>query len=126
MNTEKKGYTSIPQYIRSFPSATQKRLEELRAEIKNAAPEATEKISSQMPTFYLHGNLVHFAAYEHHIRFSPTPSGITAFQDQPTEYKTSKGAVQFPMDKPLPLALIRKIVRYRVKENLQKAEVKKK
>ncbi len=79
-----------------------------------------------MPTFYLHGNLVHFAAYEHHIGFYPTPSGIAAFQDQLKKYKSSKGAVQFPIDKPLPLALIRKIVRYRVKENLQKAEAKKK
>jgi uncharacterized protein YdhG (YjbR/CyaY superfamily) len=126
MTAVKKGYTSIPQYIRSFPKATRERLEELRAAIKSAAPEAAEKISYQMPTLYLHGNLVHFAAYEHHIGFYPAPSGIAAFQDQLKGYKTSKGAVQFPMDKPLPLTLIKKIVRYRVGENVQKASAPKK
>jgi uncharacterized protein YdhG (YjbR/CyaY superfamily) len=124
MNTANTGYATITQYIRSFPKATQKLLQEMRDAIRSAAPEAIEKISYQMPTFYLHGNLVHFAAYEHHIGFYPAASGIAAFQDQLKKYKSSKGAVQFPTDKPLPLALIKKIVRYRVKENLERAKAK--
>lgn len=124
MNTANTGYATITQYIRSFPKATQKLLQEMRDAIRSAAPDAAEKISYQMPTFYLHGNLVHFAAYEHHIGFYPAASGIAAFQDQLKKYKSSKGAVQFPIDKPLPLALIKKIVRYRVTENLERAKTK--
>ncbi len=89
----------------------------LRAAIKSAAPQATEKMSYQMPTFHLNGNLVHFAAYKKHIGFYPAPSGITAYQEELKIYKTSKGAVQFPIDKPLPLDLIKKIVKFRVAEN---------
>jgi uncharacterized protein YdhG (YjbR/CyaY superfamily) len=124
MNTANTGYATITLYIRSFPKATQKLLQEMRDAIRSAAPDAAEKISYQMPTFYLHGNLVHFAAYEHHIGFYPAASGIAAFQDQLKKYKSSKGAVQFPIDKPLPLALIKKIVRYRVTENLERAKTK--
>lgn len=108
----------INQYIKLFPKDTQEILNELYLAIKKSAPQAEEKISYQMPTFYLHGNLVHFAGYKNHIGFYPTPSGIKAFKKELANYKSSKGAVQFPLDEKLPLALIKKIVKYRVKENL--------
>ncbi len=110
---------NIDEYIATFPPDVQKILNMLRATIQKAAPDATEKISYAMPTFYLNGNLVHFAAYKNHIGFYPAPSGIEAFEKELSVYKTSKGAVQFPINKPLPFALITKIVRYRVKENLE-------
>ena len=100
-------------------------LEEVRNAIKKAAPAATEKISYAMPTYYLEGNLVHFAAYKNHIGFYPAPSGLEAFEKDIAKYKHSKGAVQFPIDKPIPLALISRIVKYRVKINLEKATQKK-
>lgn len=115
---------SIDEYIAAFPAEVQTMLKALRATIKAAAPDAQEKISYQMPTFALHGNLVHFAAYKKHIGFYPTPSGIQAFKDELVDYASSKGAVQFPLDAPLPLELIGRIVRYRVEENLQKAALK--
>lgn len=117
---------NIDDYIASFPQEVQVILEKLRQAIRQAAPDATEKISYQMPTFYLNGNLVHFAAYKNHIGFYPAPSGIGAFEAELSEYKTSKGAIQFPIDKPLPLALVKKIVAFRVDENLAKAPSKKK
>jgi uncharacterized protein YdhG (YjbR/CyaY superfamily) len=89
----------------------------LRTTIKSAAPGAEEKISYQMPTFALKGNLVHFAAHKKHIGFYPTPSGIQAFKEELSIYETSKGAIRFPIDKPLPLDLISKIVKFRVNEN---------
>ncbi|MDQ5938502.1 MAG: hypothetical protein QG603_211 [Patescibacteria group bacterium] len=116
----KKEIKTISQYIKLFPKETQAKLNELRQVIKKSAPQAQEKISYQMPTFYLHGNLVHFAGYKNHIGFYPTPSGIKAFAKELKEYKSSKGAVQFPLDEKLPLVLIKKIVKYRVKENLAK------
>ena len=88
--------------------------------IHQAAPEATEKISYQMPTFYLRGNLVHFAAFKHHIGFYPVPSGIAAFEEELAPYKRSKGAVQFPLDQAMPHELISKIVKFRAAENLKK------
>lgn len=124
MKTERKGFTSINEYIQSFPKEIQKILNELRTVIKTIAPEAIEKISYQMPTFYLNGNLVHFAAFKNHIGFYPTSSGISAFQDELKEYKSAKGSVQFPIDKPLPTDLIKRIVKYRVKENTQKPKKK--
>jgi uncharacterized protein YdhG (YjbR/CyaY superfamily) len=124
MDSTKTGYASIDEYIASFPVKTRVKLEQMRGTIKAAAPEAKEKISYQMPTFYLHGNLVHFAAQANHIGFYPTPSGIEAFKDKLTIYKSSKGAVQFPMDKPLPLDLVSEIVKFRVGENLKNAEKK--
>ena len=120
----KKSFATIDEYIAAFPAETQKFLEEMRAVIKKAAPDAEEKISYQMPTFFLKGNLVHFAMHKNHIGFYPTPSGIQAFADELSGYESSKGAVQFPMDKPLPLKLIGKIVKFRVAENLKKAEAK--
>lgn len=112
---------NIDDYIASFPNETQVILEKLRQTIRQAAPAATEKISYQMPTFYLNGNLVHFAAYKNHIGFYPTPSGIVAFQYELKKYKTSKGAIQFPIDKAFPLALVKQIVAFRVKESLAQA-----
>ena len=96
----------------------------LRKVIKESAPDAEEKISWQMPTFVLHGNLVHFAAYKNHIGFYPTPSGIDAFKHELSEYKGAKGSVQFPIEKPLPYELISKIVKFRVAENIKIAEDK--
>jgi len=122
----KKGFSSIDEYIAAFPEDMQKLLQEMRAAIKAAAPEADEKISYQMPTFFLKGNLVHFAAHKNHIGFYPTPGGIQAFEQELSMYQSSKGAVQFPLDKPLPLELVARIVKLRVAENLQKAEAKKK
>ena len=121
MESEKAGFTSIDEYIATFPGEIQKILEEIRATIKAAAPEAEEKISYQMPTFFLKGNLVHFAAFKKHIGFYPTPTGIEKFKKELSVYEGAKGSVQFPLDKPMPYALISKIVKFRVKENLAKA-----
>jgi len=115
---------SIDEYIEKFAPETQEILIMLRKVIKEAAPDAKEKISYQMPTFVLHGNLVHFAAYKNHIGFYPTPSGIDAFKRELSEYKGAKGSVQFPIEKPLPYQLISKIVKYRVVENINQAESK--
>ncbi len=125
MKTERKGFTSINEYIQSFPKEIRKILNELKTAIKTAAPGATERISYQIPTFYLNGNLVHFAAFKNHIGFYPTSSGISAFQDELRGYKSAKGSVQFPIDKPLPMDLIKRIVRYRVEENRRNPKNKK-
>ena len=118
-------FDTIDEYIKQFPPETQLVFNELRQLIAETAPQAEEKISYQMPTFYLKGNLVHFAAYKNHIGFYPTPSGIAAFQRELAAYKGAKGSVQFPLDKALPLDLIRAIVEFRVNENLKNAEGKK-
>lgn len=115
---------SIDEYILEFPIEIQEILKKLRKVIKESAPDAEEKISYQMPTFVLHGNLVHFAAFKNHIGFYPAPSGIDAFKDELSEYKGGKGSIQFPLEKPLPYDLIRKIVKFRVAENIEKAEQK--
>ena len=124
MESSKAGFTSVDEYIASCPEEIQKILQELRATIKAAAPEAVEKISYQMPTFALKGNLVHFAAYKNHIGFYPTSSGIQAFKKELSIYEGAKGTVRFPIDKPLPLQLISRIVKFRVAENLKRAELK--
>jgi uncharacterized protein YdhG (YjbR/CyaY superfamily) len=124
MERNKVGFISMDEYIATCPEETQKILEELRAIIKAAAPEAEEKISYQMPAFTLKGYLVYFAALKNHIGFYPTPSGIQAFKHELSIYEGSKGSVKFPIDKPLPLKLISKIVKFRVAENLRKAEIK--
>ncbi|MDF2659360.1 MAG: hypothetical protein K0Q94_2151 [Paenibacillus sp.] len=121
MERDKATFATIDDYISQFPPEVQDILRTLRNVIKEAAPEAKEKISYQMPTFVLHGNLVHFAAYKNHIGFYPAPSGIEAFQQELAAYKGAKGSVQFPIDKPLPYDLIRRIVQYRVAENVKKA-----
>ena len=124
MESHKAGFNSIDEYIATFPEETQKILQELRATVKAVAPDATEKISYQMPTFYLKGNLVHFAAFKNHIGLYPTPSGTQAFKREISIYQGAKGSIKFPIEEPLPLELIREIVKFRVAENLKKAELK--
>jgi uncharacterized protein YdhG (YjbR/CyaY superfamily) len=124
MDKSKAGFATIDEYIATFPAEIQAILQEIRATIRAVVPDADEKISYQMPTFYLHGNLVHFAAFKNHIGFYPTPTGIEAFQEQLSAYKSAKGSVQFPLDQPMPLDLIREIVRYRVEESVTKVAVK--
>lgn len=124
MKNNKVGFSSMDEYIATFPEEIQKILEELRETIKSAAPGAEEKISYQMPTFFLKGNLVHFAAFKNHIGLYPTPSGTRAFKRELSIYQGAKGSIKFPLDKPMPLKLISKIVKFRVAENLKKAEAK--
>ncbi len=119
-------YKTINEYTAAFSQDIQAILQKMRLAIHEAAPEATEAISYQMPTFKLNGNLVHFAAAKNHIGFYPTPSGIERFKSELSQYKTSKGAVQFPLDKPIPYDLVKKIVAFRVGEALQKKAVSKK
>jgi len=125
MDAASKQFKTIDGYIDMFPEDVRMILNELRQTIKDAAPGAEETINYQMPTFTLHGNLVHFAAFKNHIGFYPTPSGIEAFKKELSAYKGAKGSVQFPIDQPLPLPLIRKIVEYRVKENAERKQKKK-
>lgn len=124
MENQKAIYKTIDEYIAAFPPDVREKLEKLRKVIKEAAPGAEEKISYQMPAFYLHGVLVYFAAYKKHIGFYPTPAGIEAFKRELSEYKGSKGAVQFPLDKPLPYDLIKRIVEFRVAGNSKKPGTK--
>lgn len=116
---------TIDEYIAGFPAATQKLLEQMRAVIKKAAPAAEEAMKYGIPTFVLNGNLVHFAGYKAHIGFYPAPDGIKTFEKELSGYKSSKGAVQFPLDEPMPLDLITKIVKFRVKQNLEKTPSRK-
>src|SRR5918993_77987 len=109
---------TIDEYISGFPEDVQKLLHEMREIIHKAAPKAEEAIRYAMPTFTHFGNLVHFAGYKNHIGFYPAPSGIETFKNELSIYKTSKGAIQFPIDKPLPAALITKIVKFRLKESI--------
>jgi uncharacterized protein YdhG (YjbR/CyaY superfamily) len=113
-------FSNVNEYISIFPIDVQEILENMRNTIKAAAPEATETISYNMPTYKLKGNLVHFAAYKYHIGFYPTPSGIETFKKELSIYKSSKGAVQFPIDKPIPYDLVKKIVIFRVGELMKK------
>ncbi|MTI58186.1 iron chaperone [Geosporobacter ferrireducens] len=124
MEGNKQVFRSIDEYILQFSPAVQEKLNGLRKLIKESAPDAEEKISWQMPTFVFHGNLVHFAAHKKHIGFYPGASGIDAFKDKLSQYKGSKGAVQFPLDEPLSDELIKEIVRFRVAENKTEAEKK--
>jgi Uncharacterized conserved protein len=117
MKAESTVAKTIDEYVEAQPKDLQRILSELRSTIRKAAPDATEKISYRMPTYYYNGNLVHFAAYERHIGFYPTPSGVVEFQDELKKYHTSKGAIQFPIDEPLPLELVTRIVKFRVAEN---------
>lgn len=115
MNTSRE----IDQYIATFPSNVQAVLENLLEIIRNAAPEAEEVISYKMPAYKQNGMLVYFAGYKKHVGFYPTGSGIEAFKEEFTPYKWSKGAVQFPLDKPLPTELITRIVQFRIKYNME-------
>jgi uncharacterized protein YdhG (YjbR/CyaY superfamily) len=112
--------TNIDEYIALYPPDVQARLGKIRATIRKAAPQAREKISYQIPTFALCGNLVHFAAYEHHIGFYPGASGVKHFKKELASYDSAKGSVQLPLNRPVPFGLIAEIVRFRVKENLAK------
>ncbi|MGN6297336.1 MAG: iron chaperone [Ginsengibacter sp.] len=113
-------YKSIDDYISGFPVEVQYLLQQVRLKIKELAPRAEEAISYGIPTFKLNGNLVHFAAFKNHIGLYPTPSGLEEFEKELSPYKQGKGSVQFPLDKPLPLDLIGKIVVYRVRKNTEK------
>lgn len=113
--------SSIDDYIGAFPEDVRRRLRDLRAAIRAAAPDAEERISYRMPAFTLNGNLVYFAAFKDHIGFFPTASGVAAFKRDLAPYETSKGTVRFPFDRPLPLKLIARIVRFRAAENLKKS-----
>jgi uncharacterized protein YdhG (YjbR/CyaY superfamily) len=124
VDKQQDGSAAINAYIATFPTEVQERLQALRATIRAAAPEAVETFSYQMPTFNLKGNLVHFAAFKHHIGFYPAPSGIAAFHEALSRYKGAKGSVQFPLDQSLPLELVAEIVRFRVTENLAAAATK--
>ena len=119
-------FKSTDDYISVFPQNTQKLLQHLRNIIKKAAPQAAEVISYNMPAYKLNGILVYFAGYENHIGFYPTASGIEAFKKRFSDYKFSKGAVQFPIDRPLPAALITEIVQFRIAETQQKLKAKEK
>ena len=116
--------TTIDEYILSFPEETQVLLQQMRMIIKKAAPQAVEVISYSMPAFKLNGMLVWFAAHTNHIGFYPRASAIVVFAKDLAVYKTAKGSIQFPFNKPLPLTLITKIVKFRVDENLQKTKRK--
>ena len=124
MDKTKHGIQSIDDYIQTFPIEVQKKLRTIRKLIRKLAPEAEEKISYQMPTFYLNGNLVHFAAFKSHIGFYPTPSGISSFARGLSKYKQGKGSVQFPLDQAIPMDLIGRIVEFRLEKNRKKAKAK--
>jgi uncharacterized protein YdhG (YjbR/CyaY superfamily) len=123
MKEVNKQFTTIDEYIRTFPEEVQTELEKMRKTIQDAAPGATEAIRYQMPTFRLNSkNLVHFAAFKNHIGFYPVPSGIEAFKKELSIYKQGKGSVQFPLDKPVPYELVKKIVTFRVAENMKEGK----
>ena len=118
--------SNIDEYIASFPRDVQAVLNEIRNTIRKAAPDADEALKYRIPTFVLHENLVHFAAFKNHIGFYPTPSGVEAFKQELSRYEGAKGSVQFPIDKPMPLKLIDRIVKFRAKEARGKSAAKKK
>jgi uncharacterized protein YdhG (YjbR/CyaY superfamily) len=126
MKSEAASPKNIDEYIAGFPPETQKLLTEVRQAIKEVAPESEETISYQMPAFRLNGILVYFAAFKNHIGFFPTNSGVEAFKDELSRYKGGKGSIQFPFSEPLPLGLIKDIVKFRVAENIYKTGLKKK
>ena len=124
MRTDQTAPKDIDEYIAGFPNDVQKILEKIRLTIRKAAPDAEETIKYQMPTFTLNGNLIHFAAFKKHIGLYPVPRGSETFKDEVSKYEGAKSTVRFPLDKPIPFALISKIVKFRVKKNLERAEVK--
>ena len=126
MRTKGAAPRTIDEYIAGFPPNVQEILEQVRMTIREAAPDAEETISYQIPTFRLKGNLVHFGAFKAHIGFYPTPSGMEKFRDELSAYEGSKGTVRFPLNRPIPFDLIRRIVEFRVGENLARAEAKEK
>jgi uncharacterized protein YdhG (YjbR/CyaY superfamily) len=124
MRTDQTAPKNIDEYIADFPHDVQEILEKIRMTIRKAGPDAEETIKYQIPTFTLKGNLVHFGAYKKHIGFYPAPTGIEEFKEELSVYAGAKGTVRFPLDKPIPFDLISKIVKFRVKENLERAEAK--
>ena len=126
MKTEQSSPTTIDDYIAGFPPDVQEILEKLRATIRKAAPEAEEAIKYRLPTFVLNGNLVHFGAFKKHIGFYATPTGNEKFRKELSAYEGAKGSVQFPLGKPIPYGLISKMVKFRVKENLERTGTKRK
>lgn len=118
--TPKYMISTIDEYISQFPKDVQMILNKIRQLIKECAPKAEEAFAYGIPTFKLNGNLVHFAAFKKHIGFYPTPSGIKQFKKELSNYKTAEGTIRFPIDEPIPYDLIKKIVKYRVKENISK------
>ncbi|HEX8983212.1 MAG TPA: DUF1801 domain-containing protein [Ktedonobacterales bacterium] len=124
MNERETGFRTVDEYIAAFPEDIQALLQSVRATIRAAAPDAEERIAYRMPTYSQHGNLVHFAALKNHIGFYPTPSGIDAFLADLANYRSTKGAVQFPLGEPLPLDLISRVTQFRVEENNKRAEAK--
>src|SRR5213594_402579 len=121
MDSNKNRLRTIDEYIETFPKEVQPILEKVRQTIRKAAPKAVETISYQMPTFKLNGKgLVYFAAFKNHIGFYPIPSGIEAFKEELSQYKLGKGSVQFPIEKPIPYDLVRRIVRFRARENQER------
>ena len=124
VRTDQTAPKNIDEYIAGFPHEIQEILEKIRMTIREAAPDAEEAIKYQMPTFTLKGNLVHFAAFKKHIGFYPTPTGTEEFRKELSVYEGAKGSVRFPLDKPIPFDLISEIVKFRVKENLERAEAK--
>ena len=124
MKAKKQQPTTIDEYIADFPPDVQPQLEKVRAAIKKAAPDAEEAIKYMMPTFVLNGNLIHFAGWTSHIGLYPGSSPIAEFKDELSRYETSKGTVQFPLDKPIPFGLIGKITKFCVKRNAERAAAK--
>lgn len=116
----------IDEYIARFPRDVQEKLEQIRKTVREAAPDAEEAISYQIPTFTLHGNLVHFAAFKEHIGFYPAPRGNEQFRQELSAYEGGKGTVRFPLDKPIPFDLVSKMVKFRVEEDVKRAEAKRK
>ncbi len=126
MDSTKNKVFTVDEYIAGFPEEIAQKLNTLRSTIKKAAPKAEEVISYQMPAYKYHGILVYFAGYKNHIGFYATPTGHAAFKKELSAYKEGKGSVQFPHDKPLPLGLVSKIVKFRVKQNMEKEKSKRK
>ena len=124
MEESKINFKTIDEYILQFSEEVQEILKTIRKVIKEVAPNAEEKISYQMPTFVLNGNLVYFAAFKNHIGFYPAPSGISTFQKELSKYKSGKGSIQFPINEPIPYELIKKIVEFRVIENINNERLK--
>lgn len=124
METKSSGSQAVDAYIANFPEDVQARLTQVRSTIHEAAPDAAEDIKYGLPTFILHGNLVHYGAFQHHIGFYPAPLGLEAFQAELSQYSGAKGSVQFPYERPIPYDLIRRIVLFRVQANQEKAAAK--
>lgn len=121
---DKSGSASVDEYLSKFPQEMRQKLQEIRAAIKTAAPEAEERISYQMPAYFWKGILVYFGGFKDHVSFFPTNSGVEAFQKELKKYKLSNGTIQLPLDQPIPVDLIQRIVKFRIEENKMKGKKK--